>query len=537
MAILNNSPLQSDYNQYINKDEFDSRLFFTSTYTTLNYIVLRSDGSNYNVIATGKLNGYNLNYRFDFGNYIKIDNQDDITPTNLDIYGNIYFNGNCSSNLYLMVSNTDIFDDNSSLFIQNTDGTIYTTTNPNLFVYNQLFNYRFWDKDEQSYYNLETVDSDSDFISIRIYSGTTLYFESKGEDYLIAYNTVGVDSGYDYKVVLLNLYKPVYWLAVNLYYNSVLLDERDIYPLHNRCYNKWYFFNPNGAFDSIKTTGINDEITNITRESITVGNKIINTSITNQKQIKQNSGLLLEESQIRGLLNSPIVYKLNADSYISPNLIENGRLTDLSNGQYGNTSIVYLTKEENFTRFFPTGSTTEVSGMSYVYSSEKPYVLSLYVRHYMNINLGVTINISNTDYVPETFYMTANTWTRIVTSSFTGTDVAGILTLTLDEPDHIEDAIYSEQGDLMETEDGQVIYPEFGIVLEYKKLKIEYGVLPTEWTNSVTESPATFKEYSIDTTSFSGYNGLTLGERNIELIFTDPHSYKRRINHNLTFFD
>ena len=125
----------------------------------------------------------------------------------------------------------------------------------------------------------------------------------------------------------------------------------------------------------------------------------------------------------------------------------------------------------------------------------------------------------------------------IQTSSFSGTDVAGILKLTLDEPAHIDDAIYSEQGVLMESEDGQVIYPEFGIILEYKKLKLEYGSIATDWTDSVSNGLATFKEYSIDTTTFNGYNALKLGERNVELLFTDPHSYKRRINHNLTFFD
>ena len=48
---------------------------------------------------------------------------------------------------------------------------------------------------------------------------------------------------------------------------------------------------------------------------------------------------------------------------------------------------------------------------------------------------------------------------------------------------------------------------------------------------------STVKEYEINTNSFNGYNGLKLGERNIEVSFMDPKIYQRKTNYTSTFFD
>jgi hypothetical protein len=45
------------------------------------------------------------------------------------------------------------------------------------------------------------------------------------------------------------------------------------------------------------------------------------------------------------------------------------------------------------------------------------------------------------------------------------------------------------------------------------------------------------KRYMLDTTSFEGYNGSKLSEKNIELILTDEKVQKRRSNFELNFFD
>lgn len=82
-----------------------------------------------------------------------------------------------------------------------------------------------------------------------------------------------------------------------------------------------------------------------------------------------------------------------------------------------------------------------------------------------------------------------------------------------------------------------------------KQLKVNTGFrLKGEQIYSLLKSPYIFrntssgtsftsKRYSIDTTSFEGYNGSKLSERNIELILTDEKKYTRKTNFDLTFWD
>ncbi len=46
-----------------------------------------------------------------------------------------------------------------------------------------------------------------------------------------------------------------------------------------------------------------------------------------------------------------------------------------------------------------------------------------------------------------------------------------------------------------------------------------------------------FKPYLIDTQTFEGFNGVSFGNRNIELLFTDPKEYKRITSKTINFYD
>lgn len=65
--------------------------------------------------------------------------------------------------------------------------------------------------------------------------------------------------------------------------------------------------------------------------------------------------------------------------------------------------------------------------------------------------------------------------------------------------------------------------------------KVEVGSQSTPYIQ--TEYLPVVKKYIIDTTTFDGYNGKLLSDKNLELIFTDPKSYKRKATKNITFFD
>jgi hypothetical protein len=88
----------------------------------------------------------------------------------------------------------------------------------------------------------------------------------------------------------------------------------------------------------------------------------------------------------------------------------------------------------------------------------------------------------------------------------------------------------------------KVVYTKYNIT---KQIKQNSGLLLSDalvrdfvqstFVYKINET--TVKEYTIDNTGFEGYTGVSLGNKNIEFVFTDPVRYERSTNKTLTFFD
>jgi len=517
-TIKYNSPIKVTTGTLnLNNSDFSSKLFFDSSVSTYNYIIIRD---NY-VIAKGILSGYNNNtnydYRFDFNDFIKIDNQNEIILNNIDLSGCMTFDSKCSCNLSLLIDTTDIISQNITaghlVLLSNGQVSLVGGHTIEQLICDNLFNYKFIDKDDDSVYKFETIitKTQDTFISITIYSGYTFSYSLQYVNITpteISNSELSVTAGYDRKTFLINTSNPANlfnWTIYNSDTEQTLISDSWVLSPTN-CYNQWYFYNPNGTFDTIKTTGNLNEISNITKDTIKVGDKIINTNIVNNKQIKQNTGFSLTDSQIKGLIYSPYIYTLdNVDNYINPNLFNDSLMPEFETS-YGTITKMPAIGEEEFMRFVPYGYVFGLNGFPFTYYDGFNYYMSMYLRSDVDIQIRFGIDVIG----QVVFNLLAHQWKLctfpiIPSGSFTNS----ILYLASNE----------------------------SCTLDFKKLKLEFGSQPSEWSPSVYDSPAKIKEYTIDNKIFDGYNGKKLSQKNIELLFNDPKSYKRKTNYTTNFFD
>lgn len=518
-TITNNSPIETTGGTlYINSTDFESKLFFTATASTYYYVIVRDGYVIANGILQGHSNGTNYDYRFDFDNYIKIENQKDIVLTNIDLSGCMTFNSKLSSTITLCIDTTDIVAQNITAghFTTLANGQImlvggHTTSQ---IVCDDRFEYKFIDKEDSTPYKFETVitKSQNTFISITIYEGYTLGYSLQyvvnGNGTELSSAELPVAAGYDSRTFLINTSQPANKFNWGIYNDNteqtLISDSWDL--TSPTCFNRWYFYNPNGSFDTLNTVGNMNQISTITKNTIRVGNNIINTDITNTKQIKQNSGFGLTESQINGLIYSPYVYALEGvDNYINPNLLQ-GTLLPGFETSFGTVTEMPPIGEEAYMQFVPSGSGFGLNGFPFTYYQGFKYYMSMYLRSNVDIQMRFQIDVMG----QKIFDLVAHEWqlcTFPIDSD--GTYINSILYLVSNET----------------------------CTLDFKKLKLEYGIQASEWSPSVYDSPATTKEYIINTNTFEGYNGKKLSQKNIELIFTDPKIYKRKTNKTINFFD
>lgn len=308
ITILNNSPIKSATGTlYINTPNFDSRLFWTSEEDKLYYAVIREEI----VIASGLLNGYdngtNYSYRFDFDNYIKINNQESIVFTATGTTGTLMFSGNNSSTISLLLDNSNVITTNlaTSGLTQTMSGTIIVSDGyvPSGLTYDSYFEYKFWDKTSGNDILFETIStySKNSYYPVTVYNGTV--------------NGLAKQAGYDYTVYM--FYMSGTTFSVNAINGSSVTIKNITVPTTNSCYNDWYFWNLNGTFDSLHCKGNANEVDTSTKSSLKNGNKTIYTKITIQKEIKQNTGFGLTEAQLYALVSSPLVYKITYNSTLS----------------------------------------------------------------------------------------------------------------------------------------------------------------------------------------------------------------------------
>lgn len=201
ITILENSYISSgttDY--YLNKDDFDSRILFTSTGSTLHYAVVReeittaSDSAvRYDKIARvikeyGVLTGIENNglyqYRYNFKNFILVNNQkniNDVKEISFSRYNSIesrgdgylhkaYYSTGCDyCKLYLIVSSDDFMTNNINLnnIIQRVNGDLefHPEKNINDIIADDKLSLKFIDRSKPfSHINLQKEFTNNDFI-------------------------------------------------------------------------------------------------------------------------------------------------------------------------------------------------------------------------------------------------------------------------------------------------------------------------------------------------------------------------------------
>ena len=364
MTILNTSPIPSMYEEelYLNDSSFIPKLFFTDTNTKLCYFIMRNDKVITQGVLQGHNNGTNYDYRFDFSNYIKIDNQETISLTGNST--NYQFNGNNSCELYFVYSTTDFTLVNTNISNGNltllSTGEVILTSGKTIddIVCTEYGYFKFIDAIDsfnniligtagKAYFGqFMPIISYTDEVKIRIQTTS-----------LVSYVYMYKNTNYDYRGCL--LFVPVdcqnIWIQFKV--GSNYIDKYLLYPEQN-CSTPYYFFNENGMFDAIYCEGTANEVDTITRTSLTVGKKQIQTGINIQKQIKHNTGFNITQSQMYSLMKSPLVYKLEGsilkEYVISNNSFDgyNGKKLSGKNIELILTDPVKYERKTNYTTTF-----------------------------------------------------------------------------------------------------------------------------------------------------------------------------------------
>lgn len=316
---------------YTNSPTASTELFiYDNSYSSHMVTFIRKEGTKYKLVYTGMVHGfpdiyYEYLYRFDFGRFIKY-NGIDTTLTHDGPYLS-YFSGNNDCDLTLCFG--DIFTTSGYMIDTYPNGEKYlkpgyTPTD----VIATKYRYTFIDREDSiGYYKPGALYRDS-WYPITVYSGTVHFSLFDTSNTLLKTSSIGVDSGYNYKVAFIKI--PSNVRSVQFAYGATGLPE--IYPSEG-CVKQVFFMGRNGSFDALHCTGVDNVREEVRKEYIAVGKNTIITKQETQKQIIQNTGLGISSSQMYGLLNSSLVYR-----------VENGKFQEykLENTEFGGYNGVQL---------------------------------------------------------------------------------------------------------------------------------------------------------------------------------------------------
>lgn len=251
MIIKNNSGIVTGTtNYYINSENFNSNLFFTSPSSELYYILIRTDnndGKN-KVVLNGKFvgrsNGLNYDYRFNYDKFIKIDNQlNNLEFTKLDDLGSQKFSGFNSSKIFMCLSTSDLLQTNitNGKLTVKTNGEIWIADGqtPSTLVKDYIVTTTFFDKEDDKNWSIgtKTVYQNRTFVPITVYNGATLtyYLLDSNRDLMWSSTSTPLvcESGKDYTVYLIYLNDNVKYLHIYNYNNSIAEIENSPYTKVN----------------------------------------------------------------------------------------------------------------------------------------------------------------------------------------------------------------------------------------------------------------------------------------------------------------
>lgn len=326
------------YNEYYTrKDDFDSRLLFTSTYSKLYYILVNDDKK---IILTGKLCGHyndiDYDYRFDFDKYIVfnyeftnrqktvVHNEINIeplsyTPSAFNTLGefiNIVSEpvNDCKLRIYFSPENMIQINTYGHKITQNSKGEYYVvdfdTVAKDDFIYVNFLNMRnsnmltdIYTDDYIAYGGNDILIPNEKFLIINGLSGGTTVM---GMTMVTSSNTY-VYTYLPTATMLIDIPNDIVSLTIT---NHELNTNKTYYPV-KKCYTSYYFFNRNsGYLDRILAEGFGNITDNVSRETIRLGNRLVQTKIKNIKKIKHNTGFNITNEQMLNIIENPYVYKL-----------------------------------------------------------------------------------------------------------------------------------------------------------------------------------------------------------------------------------
>ena len=366
---------QGIYNEYYTrKDDFDSRLLFTSNHKKLYYFIVNDDKK---IILNGKLNGHfndiDYDYRFDFDEYIVFNyeftnrqksvvyNEINIeplsyTPTQYNTLGE-FINvvsepvNNCKLRIYFSPENMIQINTYGHKITQNSNGEYYVIDFDT--VVNDDFIYvNFWNMISS---NMLNDTSTNNYIA---YGGNDILIPN--EKYLIINGLSGgttvmgmtmVTSSNTYvytylptATMLIDIPDDIVSLTIT---NNKLKTNKVYYPI-KKCYTSYYFFNRDtGYLDRILAEGFGNITDNVTRESIRLGNRLVQTKIKNVKKIRHNTGFNITNEQILNIIENPYVYKLENGKF-KRYLVETNEFTGFNgkNLSRKNVELVFIDEKQ-----------------------------------------------------------------------------------------------------------------------------------------------------------------------------------------------
>lgn len=95
--------------------------------------------------------------------------------------------------------------------------------------------------------------------------------------------------------------------APNLPYKDRSKKRSITLQAFDRCLTPYYFWNENGAYDTVYCSGVFNKVIDVEKEYINVNGRQIPLKITSVEKIKHNTGLALKQEQIYSLIRSPQV--------------------------------------------------------------------------------------------------------------------------------------------------------------------------------------------------------------------------------------
>lgn len=364
MIVTSNSDIQEGNSRvYLNNTEQLTNLFFTSAKAKQYYFLMRDEEVISNGVLQGFLENSLFNYRYNFLHFIKIYNQEIPKKESLDSYGSYKFVGDNTCNLYLYIGDTDILQANitASKLIVKSDGRIYLNRAFHTYedierdhkVFVTFIDASFVSYDKNGYelqYRIETqpIALRGSYMPVTVYRNNSIQYEFKGIGGSIYKSPIlkkGTDSanpgnndgyiltqsdGYiwdehskyikleqgmtsispmnGYVTYMIKI--PNNAITVDLKVTTTQGETNYSYKAMDGCMTPYYFWNENGAYDSIYCSGVANKVLEVEKEYINLNGTQIPLKITSIDKIKHNTGLALKQEQIYSLVKSPVIHKV-----------------------------------------------------------------------------------------------------------------------------------------------------------------------------------------------------------------------------------